>query len=260
MSAFVENVKRFLGIGRSGNSDQRGTWGSGFGSLFLAVAVALTIRWCLIEAYVIPSGSMLPSLLIQDHIFVNKFVYGVRIPFSKEWLARFSQPQRGDVIVFKYPEDESTFFIKRVVGIPGDKLSWDGQQLTINGQKIPTSENPKKDFFFSILNDREMAGGKESYDLMEEKLDGNPHPTLVKKDAVHTLVEGQEVPPNSLFVMGDNRDNSNDSRYWGFVPQENILGRAMFVWLSCDETLPAPVNFICSPLAIRWKRLFHSVH
>src|SRR5580765_5044118 len=100
------------------------------GSLLLAIAFALSIRWCLVEAYVIPSGSMLPSLLIQDHIFVNKLVYGIRVPFSKEWLLRFRLPTKGEVIVFKYPEDESTFFIKRVIGTPGDKIGWDGQQLT----------------------------------------------------------------------------------------------------------------------------------
>src|ERR1700733_465368 len=121
--------------------ERRGTWTSGFGSLFVAILVALSIRWCLIEAYVIPSGSMLPSLLIQDHIFVNKLIYGIRVPFSKDWLARFRIPEKGEIIVFKYPEDESTFFIKRVIGTPGDKISWDGEQLTINGQEMKTEES-----------------------------------------------------------------------------------------------------------------------
>src|SRR3954463_12361570 len=108
-------------------------WTEGWGSLAVAVFVALGIRWAFVEAYVIPSGSMLPSLLIQDHIFVNKLVYGVRVPFSKSWLTKFRTPEKGEVIVFKYPEDESTFFIKRVIGVPGDKIAWDGQKLTING-------------------------------------------------------------------------------------------------------------------------------
>src|SRR3984885_7780336 len=127
--------------------ERRGTWTSGFGSLFVAILVALSIRWALVEAYVIPSGSMLPSLLIQDHIFVNKLIYGVRVPFSKQWLMHFKSPQKGEVVVFKYPEDESIFFIKRVIGVPGDKISWDGQQLMVNGAKVDTKENPKKDYF-----------------------------------------------------------------------------------------------------------------
>src|SRR5579862_6742807 len=114
-------------------NDKRGTLSSGFGSLSVAILVALAIRWLLVEAYVIPSGSMLPSLLIQDHIFVNKLIYGVRVPFSKQWLAHFRLPTKGEVIVFRFPEDESTFFIKRVIGTPGDKVAWDGSQLTING-------------------------------------------------------------------------------------------------------------------------------
>src|SRR4051812_43647805 len=135
------------------DNDKRGTWTSGVGSLSVAILVALAIRWLLIEAYVIPSGSMLPSLLIQDHIFVNKLIYGVRVPFSKQWVTRFRLPEKGEIIVFRYPEDESTFFIKRVIGVPGDKISWDGLQLTINGQKVPTQPNPKADYFLSIVND-----------------------------------------------------------------------------------------------------------
>src|SRR5262245_37649269 len=99
----------------------KGSWLEGLGSLVLAIVVALAIRWALIEAYTIPSGSMIPSLLIHDHIFVNKLVYGLRVPFSQDWVVRFGEPQRGEVIVFRYPEDPSQFFIKRVVGVPGDK-------------------------------------------------------------------------------------------------------------------------------------------
>lgn len=252
--------KKFTHFFRSSKKkDKKGTWGESTGSLLLAVLMALTIRWLLIEAYVIPSGSMLPTLLIQDHIFVNKLVYGVRVPFLREWLVKFRNPEKGEIIVFKYPEDPQVFFIKRVIGVPGDKVSWDGTQLTINGEKVPTNINPQKDKLMGLLRDHELSGGRESYELFEENLATHAHPVLVKKDAVHATVDNQEIPADSLFVMGDNRDNSNDSRYWGYVPMDHILGRAMFVWLSCDDTFPGMLSFLCNPATIRWSRFFHNV-
>lgn len=258
MATWMDHVKTFLGFKKPDPNDKRGTWTSGLGSLLIAVGIAMAIRWAFIEAYVIPSGSMLPSLLIQDHIFVNKLVYGVRVPFSKIWIKRWGTPVRGEVIIFKFPEDESIFFIKRVVGVPGDKVSWDGQQLTINGEKVPTQEHPDKQHLFSILDNRDLRGEKESYDVFEEKVNEHPHAILVKRNHVHETYENWIVPADSLIVMGDNRDNSNDSRGWGTVPMDNILGRAMFVWLSCDQTLPK-INMICNPFTIRWKRFFHAV-
>lgn len=241
------------------SQDKRGSLFSGIGSLLVAVVVALAIRWLFFEAYVIPSGSMLPSLLIQDHIFVNKLIYGIRVPFSKQWISHFRLPVKGEIIVFRFPEDESTFFIKRVIGVPGDKISWDGNQLTINGEKVPTEPNPRKDYFLSLVSEQDLNGPKDVYDVFQEDLNHHPHPTFIKRDAFHYPAENVEIPPNSLFVMGDNRDNSNDSRMWGLVPADNILGRATFVWLSCDKTLPGIASFICDPLHIRWARFFHPV-
>lgn len=231
----------------------------------LAVFVALFIRWGFFEAYVIPSGSMLPSLLIHDHIFVNKFVYGLRVPFSEEWLVKFSEPKRGDVIVFKYPLDMSTFFIKRVVGLPGDKVAYANGTLYINDvpqeKKVPLSSS---DYDWLRDEDFRMDGdiydGKEFYVPFTEVLDGKEHSILLRRGAESYDSWGPDVvPADHLFVMGDNRMRSADGRRWGFLPTKNILGRASVVWLSCESTIPM-VPILCNPLSVRWKRFFHVVN
>lgn len=237
--------------------NKKGTWSEGIGSFGVAIGIALFIRWAFMEAYVIPSGSMLPSLLIHDHIFVNKMVYGVRVPFMKTWLLNFGYPKKNEVIVFRYPQDESIFFIKRVVGTPGDKVFYDNGALYINDQLIE-KRAPKSQDDMNWVRDFELQGGKEDYVFFEEALGDPPHSTLLRRGDVHMSFGPAVIPEGKLFVMGDNRDNSNDSRYWGFVPTENILGRAMFVWLSCEETLPV-VSFLCNPLTVRWKRFFHVI-
>lgn len=241
-------------------------WTEGAGSFVVAIGVALVIRWAIMEAYVIPSGSMIPTLLVHDHIFVNKMVYGTRIPFSSNWLVKHRNPEPGEIIVFKYPIDPSIFFIKRVVGVPGDTIEYKEGKIYRNGTAVELRETPDPEHMeeFARMTDEDFrregspAESKDSYLHFTEVLGSAPHSVLLNRNGEHTSSMVWEVPPGKLFVMGDNRDNSADSRKWGFVPEGYILGRAMFVWLSCEKTLPV-VSFLCNPMTIRWDRFFHKV-
>ncbi|NBU21175.1 signal peptidase I [bacterium] len=208
-------------------------------SLGLALLIVLMIRSSVVEAFKIPSGSMIPTLLIGDHIFVNKFAYGFKLPFS-DWvmdhpvyLIKREPPKRGDIIVFKYPRDESFYYIKRVVGIPGDKIEQRNKVLYINDQMVNRDliQGESTETLFKILNDSKYTSA--SIDVFNEKLNDANHLIMLEKTSyINDSFGPITVPSESLFVMGDNRDFSNDSRFWGFVPMKNVKGKAMVVWLS----------------------------
>ena len=212
-------------------------------ALVTAVLVALVIRAFVIEAFKIPSGSMLPTLSIGDHIFVNKFVYGLRVPFTKERFITFSEPKRGEVVVFIYPTDRSKDFIKRVIGLPGDRIRIEGKEVWVNGQKLrrmplEVSEFPgdKRRLVVrdGISQTIPSVRGWRDFEFEEEEVGGADHIVQFEREVERTPYEIL-VPPGHYFMMGDNRDNSSDSREWGFVPADNIKGRAMFVWLPIDK-------------------------
>lgn len=243
---------------------KKAKFGEGLGSFLLAVSAILAFRWLLFEPYVIPSGSMIPTLLIHDHILVSKFAYGVRFPFTKNWLFKGSDPKRGDIVVFKSVEDSGFFMIKRVVGVPGDKIEVDGEgHVSVNGEKLPTkilqvSEDPKSQAPYYPVTESDIGGAYDEYDFFEENLTGVVHRGLLTKNAARFFDRPFTVPEDQYFCMGDNRDNSKDSRYWGSLPREHLLGKALFVWLSCDETLPF-LPFLCNPLKLRWSRFGHQL-
>lgn len=246
-------------------SSQRKNFGEGFGSFLMAVIAILAFRWALFEPYVIPSGSMIPTLLIHDHILVSKFAYGLRVPWTKTWLFKNSEPKRGDIVVFRSVEDESYFMIKRVVGLPGDKIEVDPEgYVKINGEKLPAktldiTSDPKSQSPYYPVTENDIGDSYVNVNFIEEDLKGVKHRAILRKDVVRMFDQPITVDENHYFCMGDNRDNSKDSRYWGALPRENLLGKALFVWLSCDETLPF-LPFLCNPLKLRWGRFFHALN
>jgi len=197
-------------------------------SLFPVLLIVLLFRSFLFEPFKIPSGSMIPTLLIGDFIVVNKYAYGLRLPVLNTKFVAVGEPRRGDVAVFRYPVDESVNFIKRIVGLPGDTITYRNKELFVNGEKMPAVD--KVPF---TTRDLKCTTPRSDARRLSERLDGVEHDILHHEAA--PARDGQwVVPEGHYFLVGDNRDRSNDSREWGFVPEENLVGRAVGIWLNFD--------------------------
>jgi len=210
--------------------------------LFPVIAVVFILRSFIFEPFKIPSGSMIPTLMVGDLILVNKFSYGVRLPIVHTKVLDLGSPQRGDVMVFRFPKDPSVDYIKRVVAVPGDTVSYESNRISINGNPVSMKEAPE---FFD-------AERLTYYRQYLEKLGETEHKILTDLEKSH-FISGVEsfpfrdrcnysrtgltckVPEGHYFVMGDNRENSLDSRFWGFVPEGNIVGKAFFIWMNFSD-------------------------
>jgi signal peptidase I len=225
-------------------------------SILIAIFIAIVLRAFVVEAFKIPTGSMIPTLAVGDHIFVNKFIYGLRIPLTNSWFAEWGTPKHGDVIVFRYPRDTSKDYIKRVVAVAGDRVRVDGQDVLVNGKKLDRAQAEAFQYVDEgeeddagtlgivrrVLAFPETSTGAEphQYTVIYKPVEpsrlslpnGSPLPGL---DCTPDRPEGPgecKVLDGYVFVMGDNRDNSSDSRVWGCVPTNYVKGKAMFVWWS----------------------------
>ncbi len=197
-------------------------------SFFPIFLIVLLLRSFLVEPFRIPSNSMMPTLLTGDFILVNKYDFGIRLPVINKKIFPIGDPERGDIMVFRFPEDDKTPFIKRVVGVPGDTVTYTDKTLTINGNKIDLD---KIGVYQGVGSGTVMTGAN----ILQEDLVTVTHDILTSPDRRSKEIKDFVVPEDEYFVMGDNRDNSLDSRFWGTVPDENIIGRAFRIWMYWDS-------------------------
>ncbi|MEO5340142.1 MAG: signal peptidase I [Magnetococcus sp. MYC-9] len=216
-------------------------------AIVVAVGIALLVRTFIVEPFKIPSGSMIPTLLVGDYLFVSKLAYGHRVPFTRQRLGMGAGPKRGDVAVFEYPMDPRKDYIKRIIGLPGDRVSYRNKRLYLNGEPVGYEATGP----FSYQNEHEQE--VESLRLAEKLPGANgaagvQHAVLVRPFSYSDITD-TTVPPDHYFVMGDNRDNSNDSRAWGFVPAYRLVGEALAIFWSWDHQAGR----------LRWERLGQAV-
>jgi signal peptidase I len=196
-------------------------------SFFPVILVVFLVRSFLVEPFKIPSGSMMPTLVAGDFILVNKYAYGLRVPLLNNTFFEVGHPERGDVFVFHYPPDPSIDYIKRVVGLPGDRIAYRDKKLYVNGVLQEQTYIEDYSYVGSGLN---MVNAKH----YSEQLGDTLHDILIEENSI--TIDGEVVvPPGHYFAMGDNRDNSKDSRVWGFVPENNLVGRAFMIWWNFDN-------------------------
>jgi len=239
-------LDRFALAAKRGSGVAEPWWVEYAKSFFPVILVVFFIRSFLIEPFKIPSGSMIPTLHVGDFILVNKFTYGVRLPIIDKKIIQLNNPQRGDVMVFRYPEDPSLDYIKRVVGLPGDTVEYRNKVLTINGVVQPQEADGEYNYVEAGLNFVHTEKRIETLGNHKHALLINPEMPTVRLSSVAEF-SGREnctydndlvrckVPQGEYFMMGDNRDNSRDSRYWGFVPDSEIVGKAFFIWMNFSD-------------------------
>lgn len=211
-------------------------------SFFPIFVIVLLLRSFVVEPFKIPTGSMMPTLLIGDFILVNKYEYGIRLPIINLKIIDNKSPKRGDIVVFRYPKDPSKPYIKRVIGLPGDRYRYHNKTLSINGKVI---EQSRISTYEAQGSGKIMDGANLSSELLTEKRHDVLH--LLYRNRTSPFDEGT-VPKGHYFVLGDNRDNSQDSRYWGYVPEQNLMGRAFMVWMNWDGENSGIIN-------INWERI-----
>lgn len=248
----------------SREAGSQGTWAKSLGSLAISVLALLTFRWIVFEPYVIPSGSMIPTLQILDFIYVNKFAYGLRVPFSATWLFERDLPKRCDIVVFRSQTEPGTFLIKRVIGLPGERVElFESGRVRIGGEFLPTEKAPdsqRADLQATDVETRhvryiEGCGNSVAPSDRKHFIQLASHLAEIKNDSVIYAID---VPKDSLIMFGDNRHESADSRVWGALPRTELLGQALGIWLSCEKSMPG-LPRLCDPSSIRWPRMFRSL-